>query len=104
MTERRPRPRWTKRAIRTLAWGTAGAAFLTGLGAIGAAPQPPAASALAPVRQKVIVRRIVRRIVIVDPIQAPVWIPGSSSSVGSAPAPAPAPAPPPVSTSGGSHA
>ena len=100
MTERRPRARWTKRAIRTLAWGSAGAAFLTGLGAIGAAPQPPAASALEPVRQKVIVRRIVRRVVIVDPVRAPVWISGSSSAVGSG---APAPAPP-VSTSGGSHA
>jgi hypothetical protein len=98
MTEGRPRPRWTKRAVRTLAWGTAGAAFLTGLGAIGAAPQPPAASAVVPIRQKVIVRRIVRRVVIVDPVQAPVTIP-----VGQAPS-APAPAPPPVSTSGGSHA
>jgi hypothetical protein len=102
MTEGRPRPRWTKRAVRTLAWGTAGAAFLTGLGAIGAAPQPPAASAVVPIRQKVIVRRIVRRVVIVDPVQAPVTIP-ASSAVGQAPS-APAPAPPPTSTTGGSHA
>jgi hypothetical protein len=102
MTEGRPRARWTKRAVRTLAWGTAGAAFLTGLGAIGAAPLPPAASAIAPVRQKVIVRRIVRRVVIVDPVQAPVTIPASSSTVGQAPS-APAPAPPPASSSGGSH-
>lgn len=104
MTEARPRVRWTKRAVRTLAWGTAGAAFITGLGAIGAAPQPPAASAVAPVRQKVIVRRIVKRVVIVDPVQAPVTIPAPSSTVGSAPAaPAPAPAPP-TTTTGGSHA
>jgi hypothetical protein len=103
MTEARGRTRWTKRAVRALAWGTAGAAFLTGLGAIGAAPQPPAASALAPVRQKVIVRRIVKRVVIVDPVQAPVSIPASSSTVGQAP-PAPAPPPAPASTTGGSHA
>jgi hypothetical protein len=104
MTEARPRNRWTKRAVRTLAWGTAGAAFLTGLGAIGAAPQPPTASAIAPVRQKAVVRRIVRRVVIVDPVQAPVTIPASSSTVGQAPsAPAPAP-PPPTTTTGGSHA
>jgi hypothetical protein len=102
MTEGRPRARWTKRAVRTLAWGTAGAAFLTGLGAVGAAPRPPAASAVAPVKQKVIIRRIVKRVVIVDPVQAPVTIPASSSTVGAAPsAPAPAPA---ASTSGGSHA
>lgn len=103
MTEGRPRARWTKRAVRTLAWGTAAAAFLTGLGAVGAAPRPSAASAVAPVKQKVIIRRIVKRVVIVDPVPAPVTIP-VSSTVGAAPsAPAPAP-PPPASTSGGSHA
>jgi hypothetical protein len=99
MTEGRRRRRWTKRAVRVLAWGVAGSAFLTGLGAIGAAPRPPSAAALGPVKQKVIVRRIVKRIVIVDPVPAPVTIPASSTVVGSAPAPAP----PPSTTTGGSH-
>jgi hypothetical protein len=103
MTDARPRRRWPKRAVRAVAWSAAGAAFLTGLGALGAAPQPSAA-AVAPVRQKVIIRRIVERVVVVDPVAAPVTIPaGSSASTGQAPSvPAPAPAPAPTS-SGGSH-
>jgi hypothetical protein len=104
MTDARPRRRWPKRAVRAVAWTAAGAAFLTGLGALGAAPRPSGAAAVAPVRQKVIVRRIVERVVVVDPVAAPVTIPaGSSTSTGQAPsAPAPAPAPAPTS-SGGSH-
>jgi len=77
--------------------------FLTGLGAIGAAPQPPAASADASIRPKVIVRRIVTRVVIVDPVAAPVTIPAPSSILDRAPGGTAPDPPPPASTTGGSH-
>lgn len=94
-----PRPkkkRWSKRAIRATAWTVGSAAFISALGAFGAAAVPVAvdhASTQTPPRQKVIVRRMVKRIVIVEAAPpAPVRVVPSGGS-GSAPAPAPAPAP-----------
>ena len=97
-----PRPRkkrWSKRAVRATAWTAGAAAFFSALGAFGAAAIPAAGDqasspSTAP-RQKVIVRRIVKRIVIVDAAPpAPVRV-VSSGGRGSAPVAAPAPAPAP---------
>jgi hypothetical protein len=100
-----PRPkkkRWSKRAVRATAWTAGSAAFISALGAFGAAAVPVAAdqgSSSSPPHQRVIVRRIIKRIVIVDPAPgAPVRV-VASGGVDSAPAgPASAPAP----TTGGS--
>jgi hypothetical protein len=120
MTESRApkRGRWSRGRVRALAWLAGAATFATGFGILGLAPRPAVAGAdraSAPrtpvVRQKVIVRRITRRVVIVDPpSQAPVTYVSSGSSGGSTTsssssgggytAPAPAPAPAPVSTGG----
>ena len=93
-----PRPRkkrWSKRAVRATAWTAGAAAFFSALGAFGAAATPVAAdqASSAPNRQKIIIRRVVKRIVIVDaapPAPVRVVSPGGS---GTAPAAAPAPAP-----------
>jgi hypothetical protein len=103
-----PRPkkkRWSKRAVRATAWTAGATAFISALGAFGAAAIPvatdQATSPASPPRQKVIIRRIVKRIVIVDAAPAPVRVVSSGGS-GSAPAAAPAPAPAPAPTTGGS--
>jgi hypothetical protein len=127
MTEAPPRrkPRWSRGQIRFLAWVSGSAAFAAFLGVLGFAPKPAAAhdTAAAPPdrlpRQKIIVRKVIRRVVIVDPPVAsyssgsygyvPSYPSGSSYSSGSssgvtvaAPAPAPPPPPPPPVSSGGS--
>ena len=87
-----PRPkkkRWSKRAVRATAWTAGATAFISALGAFGAAAIPvatdQASSPSAPTRQKVIIRRIVKRIVIVDAAPpAPVRVVSSGGS-GSAP-------------------
>jgi hypothetical protein len=98
----RRKARWSRGRLRTLAWATGIATFLAGVGALGASPmpetaQPPREDRRVP-RQRVIVRRITRRVVVVEPatsapvtyVQAP-SVSSSSSSSGSAPAPAPPP-------------
>jgi uncharacterized membrane protein YgcG len=129
MTERPPakRPRWSPGKVRALAWVTGSATFLAGFGILGAAPKPAAGGEVSarrkPVRQKVIVRHIVRRVIVVDPpVQVPVYYSGSGSSYagsygsgssgysgssgsggsggGGVSAPPPPPPPPPVSTGG----
>ncbi len=106
MTDRVPKRRWSKRLVRTAAWTTAAAAFISALGAIGAAPTPATATRVSarPARQKIIVRRIIKKVVIVDPAgPAPVQVittgGGTAPAPAGAPAPAPAPSPP---TTGGS--
>ena len=79
----RPRKkRWSKRAVRATAWTAGAAAFFSALGAFGAAAsrsRPTDASA--PTRQKVIIRRVVKRIVIVDAAPpAPVRVVSSGGS------------------------
>ena len=105
MTDRPPKRRWSKRIVRTTAWTTAAAAFISALGAIGAAPTPAVAtrgSSAKPVRQKVIIRRIIKKVVIVDPAgPAPVQVITTGGGTATAPAGAPAP-PPPAPTTGGS--
>ncbi len=104
MTERAPRAkRWSRGRLRALAWTTGLATFLAGVGVLGAAPmpdQPARASGDRWVpRPRVIVRRITRRVVIVEPTtSAPVtYVPApvstSSGSSGSVAAPPPAPPP-----------
>jgi hypothetical protein len=96
----RRKARWSRGRLRTLAWATGIATFLAGVGALGASPMPetaqPPRDRKVP-RQRVIVRRITRRVVVVEPAtSAPVTYvqaPSVSSSSSSAPAPA---APPPT--------
>ncbi len=106
MTDRSPKRRWSKRLVRTAAWTTAGAAFISAIGAIGAAPTPAAATrgtADRPVRQKIIVRRIIKKVVIVDPAgPAPVQVISTGGAASAPPTGGPAPAPPPPPTTGGS--
>ena len=104
MTEQ-PRPkkrRWSKRAVRATAWTAGAGAFISALGAFGAAPAPLASDQPLPAGQSsqgtIIERRIVKRIVIVDPAgSAPVQV---IDAGGNAPAPAPVPAP--ATSTGGS--
>ena len=105
MTERRPR--LPKHWVRAIAWITGGATFISLLGAFGIAPKPAASAPVreTPAPRKVIVRRIVRRVVIIDaptaPVAASVPATVSASSGGSSYHP---PSNPPASTStGGSH-
>ncbi|HEX7248478.1 MAG TPA: hypothetical protein VF351_10305 [Actinomycetota bacterium] len=96
MTERAARrTRWSRGRVRALAWATGLATFLTGIGVLGASPMPeqtrPRTGPGRDARPRVIVRRITRRVVIVEPAEsAPVtYIPApttsSSSSSSSSP-------------------
>ena len=96
MTEQ-PRPkkrRWSKRTVRAMAWAAGAGAFISGLGAFGATPAPIAseqpATADRSSQRTIIERRIVRRIVIVDPASpAPVRVtPLGGGDVAPDPAPA----------------
>ena len=89
MTEHRPsaKPkRWSKGRVRALAWVTGAATFLAGFGILGAAPKPSTANATdssnrqKPPRQRIIVRKVTRRVVVVDPVvTAPVtYVPTTS--------------------------
>lgn len=99
MTEvRRRKTRWSRWRLRTLAWTTGIATFLAGVAALGASPlpettQPPRDRSVP--RQRVVVRRITRRVVVVEPAKNTpvtyVQAPTVSSSSGGAPAPAPPP-------------
>lgn len=116
MTERAPRAprakRWSRGRVRALAWITGLATFLTGVGVLGAAPMPDqpalASDSRWSPRTRVVVRRITRRVVIVDPAaNAPVtYVPAptttSSGSTGSAGASAPAAPPAAPPPTGGS--
>ena len=109
MTEQ-PRPkkrRWSKRAVRTAAWTTGAAAFISALEAFGSVSAPlasePSTSTVRP-WQPIIQRRIVKRIVFIHaaaPAPARVVRPttGASDPAGAAP---PASAPIPAPTTGGS--
>ena len=97
----RRKARWSRGRLRTLAWTTGIATFLAGVGALGASPMPetvqPPRDRWVP-RQRVVVRRITRRVVVVEPaasapityVQAPA-VSSSSSSSGGTPAPSPPP-------------
>jgi hypothetical protein len=92
-TERPKKRRWSKRAVRATAWTAAGAAFISALGALGAAPIPTAAGqTVSTAPRKIIVRRIIKKVVIVGQAKpAPVHVvyTGGGGSTSSAPAPAP---------------
>ncbi len=102
MTEqpRLKKRRWSKRAVRATAWTAGATAFISALGAFGASSAPLASDQPTPglSPQRVIIeRRIVKRIVIVDPASpAPVRVVSTGN------VPAPAPAPPPAPSTGGS--
>lgn len=94
------RRRWSKRALRIVAWIAGGASFAAPWGALALAPKPVAASQTDPPRQ-VIIRRIIRHVYIQGPAQAApkvryVYVSGGSGGSGAGRAPAPA-------KSGGSH-
>ena len=109
--------RWSKGRVRALAWVTGAATFVAGFGIFGALPKPPAANATGPShrhkppRQRIIVHKVTRRVVVVDPVvTAPVtYVPTTSSGVGSfsgstsssgGTTAVPPPPPPPPPTSG----
>jgi hypothetical protein len=100
----RRRARWSRGRLRTLAWTTGIATFLAGVGALGAAPMPeqaqPSRGRWTP-RQRVIVRRITRRVVVMEPAaSAPITYVQAPSVSSSGTVAAPAPAQPP--STGGS--
>jgi hypothetical protein len=102
MTDRRSRlPRaW----VRAIAWVVGGTTFFSIAGALGAAPKPAssAPSKVSAAPRRVVIRKIVRRVIIVDAPRAPVAAsaPTSVSSSNSGGSSAPAPAPPTTSTGG----
>lgn len=117
MTERKPRRRASKRALRAWAWTAGGLAFVAPFTALGASPTPPSDQAQASrERRPVLVVRKITRVVVVRerPAEAPVQVvyapSGSSSSAStgtvaapaSNPAPAPPPPPAPTTSTGGS--
>jgi hypothetical protein len=94
------RRRWSKKALRLMAWVAGGASFAAPWGALALAPKPVAASQ-APLPRQVIIRRIIRHVYIQAPAQkAPkvryVFVGGGSSGSGGGGSPAP-------TSSGGSH-
>jgi hypothetical protein len=111
MTDPRPakKRRWSRRKIRALGYASGLLTFVAGLGVLGYAPRPATAESASGThkpkpRRTVIVRRITRKVIIVDAPTAsvPVTYAPSYSSGGttvSNPAPVAAPAP----TTGGSH-
>jgi hypothetical protein len=97
----RRKARWGRGRLRALAWTTGIASFLAGIGVLGAAPMPEGSplprDGWVP-RQRVVVRKITRRVVVIEPaVSAPVTYvqaPSvSSSSSGTVAAPPPAPPP-----------
>ncbi len=102
------RARWSKDAIRAIAWATGAATFLGSVAAIAFEPKPAAVGAQARpteagAQRPVVERHVTRRIVVIQPdtVAAPV----SVVQVPDVPAPAPAvpaPAPVPVTSTGGS--
>jgi hypothetical protein len=120
MTEVRPtkKARWSRGQIRLLAWVSGTAAFVAVAGIVGISPKPAAAKDVVtagrprPVKQRIIIRRIIRRVVIVDAPKptyssgstyTPTYSSSSSSSGGGTTVSAPAPAPP-MSTGGSAPA
>jgi hypothetical protein len=112
MTEPRPakKRRWSRGKIRALAYASGLLTFVAGLGVLGYAPHPATAQSASGAREQkprrtVIVRRITRKVIIVDqPVaSAPVsYTPTYSSSGTTVSNPAPV-APAPAPTTGGSH-
>jgi hypothetical protein len=106
MTEQ-PRPkkrRWSKRAVRATAWTTGAATFISALGVFGSFSAPlasePSTSAVRSGQRTIVQRRIIKRIVILDPAApAPVQVVAPAAG---GPAAAPAPAPLPAPSTGGS--
>jgi len=102
------RTRWSKDAIRALAWIASGVTFLASGTVLAETPTPVAARGTeAPPAPPTIIHRIERRI-IVDPPTVVVG-PGSGTSDATSTAPSGTggasggqPAPPPVTTTGGS--
>ncbi|MBI3647214.1 MAG: hypothetical protein HY240_00390 [Actinobacteria bacterium] len=99
MTDRpQRRPRLAKGWVRAIAWISGGTAFFSALGVIGVAPKP-AVSAPKAAPRRVIIRRIIKRVVIVDPapgVPVVASAPTVTSSGGGVTSQ-------PTSTTGGSH-
>jgi hypothetical protein len=102
------RARWSKDAVRAIAWATGAATFLGSVAAIAVEPKPPAVGAQAgpagaEAQRPIVERHVTRRIVVIQPdtIGAPVSVVQVPDVPASAPA-VPAPAPAPVTSTGGS--
>jgi hypothetical protein len=104
MTKRRTPNRLSRPALRAWAWVFGAVALALPWVALERSAEPASAAAPhAPWKPRsILVRHVIRRVIVIDPVtQQPVSvpvqvIPGSSSGGGTAPAPAPAP----VSTGG----
>jgi hypothetical protein len=88
---------WSARALRSIAWASAGAAFVASWGVLGVLPKPTAPVTGAPAPQEVIVvRKVLRRVIVHQ--EAP---PPSPPAVTWTPAPT-GPTSGPVTSTGGS--
>jgi hypothetical protein len=111
MTDRSPRRRASKGALRAWAWVAGGLAFLAPLTALGASPKPAVGQASAGQRRPVLVVRKITRVVVVRerPSPAPVRYVSPSSVSSSTPSTGAVAAqstsntaPPPATSTGGS--
>jgi hypothetical protein len=101
------RKRLSKGRVRAIAWVAGGATFLTGWGVLGMAPKPASSAGETPTRQRrpVVVHKILRRVIVIDPVpgapvrSVPVPSAGGGTTGGGVSAPAPRP---PTTTTGGS--
>jgi hypothetical protein len=73
-----PKRRPPKRTLRRWAWGGGVATFVLPLAALGAVPKPPAAAEPQPA-EVIEIHKVIRRIIIHDPPNAP--LPASAPSV-----------------------
>ena len=92
MTDKKPRPRASKRELRAWAWVAGALAFVAPAAVFGAVPKPPQDTPQASGRPNLVIRKITRRIVITRPAASTNvrYVTGGStsgsSSVSSAPA------------------
>jgi hypothetical protein len=86
----RPEPkksrRWSKRALRAVAWLTGGVAFAAPWGALAVSPKPVVAAAQ-PVQQ-VVIRRIIRHVYTQAPVKSQPKVKYVYAPAAAAPAPA----------------
>lgn len=101
---RKARP--SKGRVRAVAWIAGGATFVTGIGILGVSPRPaPTGGSTVAVRARpdVIVRRVLRRVIVTEPVaNAPVELIPEPSAASTGAAGATSDASAPTTTTGGS--
>ena len=105
MTEGQARRRFSKRALRALAWITGGLAFTTPFAALSASPRVASAEGTEGSRPVIVVREITRRVVVHAAPETPsvryVYVDGGSSGTSGSSASSVAVAAPSAPTSTG---